>query len=48
MNIEWYGILCSNAAVMEVIPSTLTEAAGLNPISAILELRNWHAQGEKL
>ena len=32
---------------MEVIPSTLAENAGLNPISTVTELRNWHAQGEK-
>lgn len=49
MNIEWYRILlCSNADVMEVLPRTLAETAGPNPVSAVLELRNWHAQGEKL
>nr|XP_006122241.2 T-complex protein 1 subunit delta [Pelodiscus sinensis] len=32
---------------MEVIPSTLAENAGLNPISTVTELRNRHAQGEK-
>ncbi|XP_044310086.1 T-complex protein 1 subunit delta [Varanus komodoensis] len=32
---------------MEIIPSTLAENAGLNPISTVTELRNRHAQGEK-
>ncbi|CAN0401250.1 unnamed protein product [Lampetra fluviatilis] len=32
---------------MEVIPYTLAENAGLNPISTVTELRNRHAQGEK-
>lgn len=32
---------------LEVIPSTLAENAGLNPISTVTELRNRHAQGEK-
>lgn len=31
---------------MEVIPSTLAENAGLNPIQTVTELRNRHAQGE--
>ncbi|KAG5212070.1 T-complex protein 1 subunit delta-like [Ovis aries] len=35
------------ADAVEVIPSTLAENAGLNPISTVTELRNWHAQGEK-
>lgn len=35
------------AEAMEVIPSTLAENAGLNPISVVTELRNRHAQGEK-
>lgn len=35
------------AEAMEVIPSTLAENAGLNPISVVTELRNKHAQGEK-
>ncbi|CAK7297114.1 T-complex protein 1 subunit delta [Vulpes lagopus] len=35
------------ADAMEVIPSTLAENAGLNPISTVTELRNRHAQGEK-
>lgn len=35
------------ANAMEVIPSTLAENAGLNPIATVTELRNRHAQGEK-
>ncbi|KAG4066847.1 hypothetical protein HA402_012914 [Bradysia odoriphaga] len=35
------------AEAMEVIPSTLAENAGLNPIATVTELRNRHAQGEK-
>lgn len=35
------------ANALEVIPSTLAENAGLNPISTVTELRNRHAQGEK-
>ena len=35
------------AEAMEVIPSTLAENAGLNPIGVVTELRNRHAQGEK-
>ncbi|CAD7672864.1 unnamed protein product [Nyctereutes procyonoides] len=35
-------LLCSNADVMEVLPRTLAETAGPNPISAVIELRNWH------
>lgn len=35
------------AEAMEVIPSTLAENAGLNPISVVTELRNRHQQGEK-
>lgn len=34
------------AEAMEVIPSTLAENAGLNPIATVTELRNKHAQGE--
>lgn len=34
------------AEAMEVIPSTLAENAGLNPIATVTELRNRHAQGE--
>nr|KAF6360204.1 hypothetical protein mMyoMyo1_011156 [Myotis myotis] len=36
-----------NADGMEVIPSTLAENTGPNPISTVTELGNWHAQGEK-
>lgn len=36
------------ADALEVIPSTLAENAGLNPISTVTELRNRHAQGEKM
>ena len=32
---------------MEVVPYTLAENAGLNPIATVTELRNKHAQGEK-
>lgn len=34
------------AEALEVIPSTLAENAGLNPISTVTELRNRHAQGD--
>lgn len=34
------------AEALEVIPTTLAENAGLNPISIVTELRNRHAQGE--
>lgn len=34
------------AQALEVIPLTLAENAGLNPISTVTELRNRHAQGE--
>ena len=34
------------AEAMEVIPYTLAENAGLNPISVVTELRNRHARGE--
>ena len=37
----------SFAEAMEIIPFTLAENAGLNPISTVTELRNRHAQGEK-
>ncbi|ERN06187.1 hypothetical protein AMTRI_Chr06g170660 [Amborella trichopoda] len=36
----------SFAEALEVIPYTLAENAGLNPISIVTELRNRHAQGE--
>ncbi|ESP02281.1 hypothetical protein LOTGIDRAFT_199820 [Lottia gigantea] len=35
------------AEALEVIPFTLAENAGLNPIAAVTELRNRHAEGEK-
>jgi len=35
------------AEALEVIPSTLAENAGLNPIATVTELRSRHAQGEK-
>ena len=35
------------AEAMEVIPATLAENAGLNPISVVTELRKRHANGEK-
>ena len=34
------------AEALEVIPYTLAENAGLNPISTVTELRNTHALGE--
>ncbi|KAK1301530.1 hypothetical protein QJS10_CPB12g00295 [Acorus calamus] len=34
------------AEALEVVPYTLAENAGLNPISIVTELRNRHAQGE--
>lgn len=33
---------------LEVIPFTLAENAGLNPIATVTKLRNWHAQGDKM
>ncbi|OZJ03150.1 T-complex protein 1 subunit delta [Bifiguratus adelaidae] len=35
------------AEALEVIPTTLAENAGLNPIAIVTELRNKHAQGDK-
>jgi len=35
------------ANALEVIPVTLAENAGLNPINIVTELRNKHAMGEK-
>jgi T-complex protein 1 subunit delta len=35
------------AKALEVIPYTLSENAGLNPIKTVTELRNRHANGEK-
>ena len=37
----------SFADAMEVIPFTLAENAGLNPIATVTDLRNRHANGEK-
>ena len=34
------------AEALEVIPFTLAENAGLNPISTVTDLRTRHAQGE--
>jgi len=34
------------AEALEIIPYTLAENAGLNPIATVTELRNKHAQGE--
>ena len=34
------------AEALEVIPSTLAENAGLDPISIVTQLRNCHAQGD--
>ena len=35
------------AEALEVIPTTLAENAGLNPIKIVTELRNRHSLGEK-
>lgn len=35
------------AEALEVVPTTLAENAGLNPIAMVTELRNRHANGEK-
>ena len=35
------------AEALDIIPFTLAENAGLNPISTVTELRNRHAQGEQ-
>lgn len=35
------------AEALEVVPYTLAENAGLNPIQIVTELRNLHANGEK-
>lgn len=34
------------AQALEVVPFTLAENAGLNPIATVTELRNKHANGE--
>lgn len=36
------------ANALEVVPSTLAENAGLNPIATVTELRNRHAKGEEI
>lgn len=35
------------ADALEVIPTTLAENAGLNPIAIVTELRNRHALGDR-
>jgi T-complex protein 1 subunit delta len=35
------------AEALEVVPYTLSENAGLNPINIVTELRRMHAAGEK-
>ena len=35
------------AEALEIIPYTLAENAGINPITVVTELRNRHAKGEK-
>jgi T-complex protein 1 subunit delta len=35
------------AEALEVIPITLAENAGLNPIAIVTELRNRHVRGER-
>jgi T-complex protein 1 subunit delta len=35
------------AEALEVVPYTLSENAGLNPIQMVTELRKLHAQGQK-
>lgn len=42
---EAYGVRAF-AEALEVVPSTLAENAGLNPIEIVTELRNRHARGE--
>ena len=42
---EAYGVRAF-ADALEVIPSTLAENAGLDPISIVTQLRNRHAQGD--
>ena len=36
------------AQALEVIPTTLAENAGLNPINVVTDLRNRHENGEKM
>lgn len=40
-------VLKAFADAMELIPYTLAENAGLNPIEVVTELRNRHIKGEK-
>jgi T-complex protein 1 subunit delta len=35
------------ADALEIIPTTLAENAGMNPIAIVTELRNRHALGER-
>jgi T-complex protein 1 subunit delta len=42
---EAYGVRAF-AEALEVVPSTLAENAGLNPIDIVTELRNRHVQGD--
>ncbi|CAL5224628.1 g7345 [Coccomyxa viridis] len=45
VGMEAYGVRAF-ADALEVIPSTLAENAGLDPISIVTQLRNRHAQGD--
>jgi T-complex protein 1 subunit delta len=38
--------LASFASALEIVPATLAENAGLNPVTIVTELRNRHARGE--
>lgn len=40
-------IVRAYAEALEVIPYTLSENAGLNPVNIVTELRNRHAKGGK-
>jgi len=44
---SWYRQVRAFAEALEVIPITLAENAGLNPIATVTELRNRHARGER-
>jgi T-complex protein 1 subunit delta len=39
--------LRSYADALEIIPYTLAENAGMNPIMVVTELRNRHSKGDK-
>jgi len=39
--------IAAYAEAFEVVPYTLAENAGLNPIQIVTELRNRHSKGEK-